>query len=51
MSDLREAVTIAKKNPDAPEGEGPICGRAPLVQLREAVKDTLRRCMDMPHKA
>ena len=50
MSDLREAVAFVKKNPDAPEGVGPIYGMAAQVPLRGMVKEILRRYMDILYK-
>jgi sphinganine-1-phosphate aldolase len=50
MSDLREAVAFVKKNPDAPEGVGPIYGLAAQVPLRGMVKEILRRYMDILYK-
>ena len=47
VSDLREAVAFVKKNPDAPEGVGPIYGMAAQVPLRGMVKEILRRYMDI----
>jgi len=43
MSDLGEAVVFVKKNPDAPEGVGPIYGLAAQIPLRGMVKEILRR--------
>ncbi len=50
MNDLREAVAFVKKNPDAPEGVGPIYGMAAQVPLRGMVKEVLRRYMDILYK-
>jgi hypothetical protein len=50
MSDLHEAVAFVKKNPDAPEGVGPIYGMAAQVPLRGMVKEILRRYMDILYK-
>ena len=47
VSDLREAVAFVTKNPDAPEGVGPIYGLAAQVPLRGMVKEILRRYMDI----
>ena len=47
MSDLREGQAFVKRNPDAPEGMGPIYGMAAQVPLRGMVKEILRRYMDI----
>jgi glutamate/tyrosine decarboxylase-like PLP-dependent enzyme len=50
ISDLKEAVGFVKKNPDAPEGVGPVYGMAAQVPLRGLVKDILMRYIDLLFK-